>query len=141
VKHCILDASVAIKGYIIEEMSEIAERLLDRAERGDLKIVVPEHFYVEVANVCFKKVRKGLITVPGAVRTFDNITRLPFTRYPDFELATGVLNDAFEYEVPVYDAMYLALADAYGVPFVTADEALIRKCKGRFELIEYLGDI
>jgi len=37
---------------------------------------------------------------------------------------------AWAYRIALYDAAYVALAERLGFPFLTADEALLRKMKG-----------
>ncbi|MDE2580672.1 MAG: hypothetical protein KGL52_03485, partial [Rhodospirillales bacterium] len=41
---------------------------------------------------------------------------------------------------PAHDAMYLAVAECFGRPFVTADARLARKLEGRAPAVLLLGD-
>jgi predicted nucleic acid-binding protein len=45
-------------------------------------------------------------------------------------LIADALTIAIAYEITAYDASYMALAHHMSVPFVTADEALVRKLDG-----------
>ncbi|HWE61276.1 MAG TPA: type II toxin-antitoxin system VapC family toxin, partial [Chloroflexota bacterium] len=52
------------------------------------------------------------------------------TIHPTNALVINALNLALIYSTSVYDAVYLALADALAVPLVTADTALIAQMTG-----------
>lgn len=62
-------------------------------------------------------------------------------RYADFELADVALENALRFNISAYDGLYLALAEIYVAPLVTADETLLQACRGRFDFIESLKDL
>lgn len=51
----VVDASVAVKWVVAEIHFESARRLLER----DYSLLVPDFFFAEVANVFWKRVRRG----------------------------------------------------------------------------------
>jgi predicted nucleic acid-binding protein len=57
----------------------------------------------------------------------------------DWGLLAKANDFAWTCGVTLYDAVYLALAERLGLPFVTADEALAKKMR-HHELVVRLGD-
>lgn len=137
----ILDASVAAKWFFEEEMTEQSLPFKRRLELQEIRIVVPEFFYSEVANLCWKRVRKKQIPVDKAIARLGLLMDLPFEAYSDRELSDVALEHSLRFAIPVYDGLYLALAEIYAAPLITADKALFQVCRGRFDFIEYLGDV
>jgi predicted nucleic acid-binding protein len=137
----VVDASVGVKWLFPEEMTENANVLKERLNFGKARIVVPEIFYAEVASACWKRVRRKRILSVEAMRALDLAASFPLKKYSDFELADVGLEHSLRLGVSVYDGLYLALAEIYVSPLVTADEMLYRACEGKFEFIEFLGEI
>jgi predicted nucleic acid-binding protein len=121
---CVLDASVAIKWFIPEVESESARRLFRQRMRGDLSIHVPDHFFAEMGNILWKKVRNKALPrrdLPDIVRA---IRAIPDEAYLSSDLLPGALDLAYEVKETVYDGLYLALAVALNCELVTADRRL-----------------
>lgn len=132
-----LDASVAIKLYVLEDMHDTAHRLV--AEAGAL--FAPDFLLVEVCNIAWKKVRRQEI---GAVQAREILTllrrRLNF--FATTELVEPALQIALTLGHPVYDCLYIACAEMTDSVVVTADQRLCAAVQGTdFEpLTRYLGD-
>ena len=140
-KKYILDASVGAKWFFQEDLDEKA-RSFDRLLRTkEIAILVPEIFYPEIANTCWKRVRRGILSHADAWDAFDRLMTLPLESHSVRELSEGALDNALEYSISVYDALYLTLAEIYFASFVTADEGLLKACRGRFDFIESLRDV
>lgn len=137
----IFDASVAVKWFFEEKLSEKAKQFLILLNDGKIEIVVPEFFYLEFANVCWKKFKMGLVSVTQALRALDDIVELSLTRYSDYELSDVALENALRFNISAYDGLYVALAEIYVAPLVTADKALLKACQGRFDFIEPLSEV
>lgn len=71
---------------------------------------------------------------------FDHVMKFPLKRYPDYELADVAVENAAIYKISVYDSIYLSLAEIYVAPLVTADQSLIKVCKGRFDFLLPLSE-
>ncbi len=136
----IFDASVAVKWFFDEEEDEKARRFLRLLRQKEIEIVVPELFYCEFASACWKKVSKNLVSFEYASQALDDIAALPLKRYPDYELFDVAFGNAIQYGISAYDGFYVALAEIYVAPLVTADEGLLAACRGRFDFIESLKD-
>ena len=138
---CILDASVGAKWLFPEELSEKALALLERSASHQIRIIVPEFFYVELANICWVKVKRKLATIDSTIKGLDYVISLPFVRYSDLELADVALENSLRFNISAYDGFYLALAEIYVAPLVTADDTLLKACRGRFDFIEPLSEV
>lgn len=139
-KSVIIDASVALKWFFDEELKEVAEDIFDQIETRKIKAIVPEIFYFEMSNICSMKSRRKLAEPALVMTYFSKILDIGLERHLHETIADVALEYSLQMEVSVYDASYLALAEIYGAPLVTADKKLVRACQGKFELIEYLGD-
>jgi predicted nucleic acid-binding protein len=118
----VVDASVAVKWLVDEIDSELADEV---ARVGTL--IAPDFIVLEIANALGKRCRARVLSVADAERL-----RLAAESYFD-ELARSadVLGRALDLAVtldhPLYDCLYLALAEARSLPLVTADETFVRK--------------
>lgn len=121
----IVDASVALKWFIPEPDSAQAFALL--AEGAE--IIAPDLILVETSNALWKRRRLGHLTpdqyhaavkmLPGK---FDAL--LPHTG-----LIVEAARIAFDLDHPVYDCLYLALAEREDGVLVTADARLAERVK------------
>jgi len=132
----IVDASVAFKLVVDEADSADAVSLLERHE-----LVAPTLIHSEVGNALWKLVRRGelspseeiserLAEVASYIRTVDETPLLP-----------RALELAVELGHPVYDCVYLAVAEGQEDELVTADnrfyEAVLKR--GHSARIRMLG--
>lgn len=122
----VVDASVACKWFIAKDGSQAAEALL----AGDALLLAPDLLIAEVANIAWLKSRRGemlpeqaRMMVEGLPRLFDRLT-------PAAELAEPALEIAVALGHPVYDCLYLALAERHRTHMVTADRRLLARLTG-----------
>ena len=142
IRRVIVDASVGCKWFFEENLQEKAHALLRAMWKRKILLTVPEFFYLEFANICWKRVRRGLIHSEIAVQTLDRALKLPLDRYRDRELAPAALQNAALFDISVYDGLYLSLSQFYTAPLVTADEKLVEACRRRnFEFVEPLSTL
>lgn len=73
------------------------------------------------------------VTAERAVEAIEDLTVFPMQRHPH----AGLIERVFELRanLTVYDAVYLALAEAIGASLITCDEALV-KAPGRRAVVE-----
>lgn len=134
----IVDASVAIKWFVREDLHERALSLLDHVDR----LQAPDLIAAEVANVAWKKCLRGEIgndqarLIAAAMRHYVPVLQ------PSAELVEPALDAALALRHPLYDCLYLACAEAAGGILVTADEELCETVRdGDFApLVRHLGD-
>jgi predicted nucleic acid-binding protein len=120
----VLDASVVCKWYFREAASEGADRF-----RGSLSHA-PDLIYPEVANVVWKRFRKGDLTAEMASEVVKSFSEMPFLVTPSRDLLDLALMISSQCDRSVYDAIYVALAFAEGVPLITADQRLVNSLQG-----------
>ena len=117
----VVDASVAVKWYVTEPLTAEALRVLN----GTDPLHAPDFLDPEVANILWKKVRKGDITRARADAILADLASAPIARTPD----AGLVGPAFDLAVQtgrtVYDCLYLALAVRLNGRMVTADDRLV----------------
>ena len=140
-KTWIVDASVGTKWFFEEVHQDRAIRLLERFRKGEIRLVVPEIFYVEMASMCWNRVDRRFIGVERALEVMDSVTGFSVERYPDHELADVAMTNALQFGITVYDELYVALSEIYVAPLVKADEQLLKVLSKRFDFICPLRDI
>jgi predicted nucleic acid-binding protein len=137
----VVDASVGIKLFVIEELSEEAVTLFDGlAQDPPVQLYVPDLFYPECANILWKYVwRHGYPAEQArdAIRTLCDLSLRPIS---SSLFLSDALDLALAREVSAYDASYGALADSLGIPFITADNKLVRKLEGCGIEVHWLGE-
>lgn len=118
----IVDTSVALKWAVAEEGSDRAASFLG----SDL--VAPELLLSELGNALWKKVRKREIDAIQAAAAFAEIEAcLPIVS--TVPVSGRALEIALTLGHPVYDCLYLALAEVTGWKILTADRRLIANCR------------
>jgi predicted nucleic acid-binding protein len=126
----VLDASVVVKLLVPEPGTDMADRLFDELTSTPRWLGAPDLLLVECANALWLKVRRRTMTerqgegrLLALRRLAAAIDLLPVTSLvlPGWRLATTL-------GITVHDACYVALAETQGVPLVTADAQLVRRC-------------
>jgi predicted nucleic acid-binding protein len=118
----VVDASVAIKWFVRENLHAEAARVLDRA--GHLE--APDLIVAEVANVAWKKAVRGEIGRPQAQLIATAMRQYVPTLHPSAGLIEQALEIALALNHPVYDCLYLACAEAVDGILITADRRLCK---------------
>ncbi|HEX8258107.1 MAG TPA: type II toxin-antitoxin system VapC family toxin [Allosphingosinicella sp.] len=114
----VVDASVAVKFLVREPGNDQARRLLSIPD----PLIAPDWLLVEAANTFWKKVKRSELLADHAVQHLQDLPEFFELLYP----ASDLIEDAFRWSIglrhPVYDCIYLALAEREGCKLVTADE-------------------
>ena len=124
----VLDASVVVKWYLRENHSKEAVELKNFMFKESALVAVPELFFIEVANVIWKKsaLFKEISKIE-AREIYREISRLPFQVLPNPEILDEAFRLSLEYVVSIYDALYLAGAQKLEALFITSDSAFEEK--------------
>ena len=101
----VVDASVALKWVIEEPDSSKDEAIRSR------ELLAPELILSECGNASWRACQRGQLTASAAIE----------------RMALGI---AVALGHPVYDAVYLAVAEVYTTQVVTADTRLLRRLAG-----------
>ena len=132
----IVDACIAVKWFFTESHTAEARRLLTHR----IVLHAPSFILTEAANVIWKKARRK--EIPDARPYLAELTALSdvVTLRPSAELIVPATAIALALGHPVYDCLYLACAEAEGVPFVTADRKLQEAAASHAVDVWYIGD-
>jgi predicted nucleic acid-binding protein len=138
----VVDASVVVKLFLPEELSDRADTLLrSGAGGGELgELHAPDLLYVEIANVLWKHVRSGVMQAETAAAHLAALLDLHITPAASRELAAHALALASEHDVSAYDASYVALAQALECELITADERLVNRLSRALPFVRWIGE-
>lgn len=124
-KEVVVDASVSAKWVVNEDYSAEAASLLQCDARH-----APDHWQAEAANVLWSKVFRGDLTATDAHERMVVLLRAPVVGAPIADLLPRAFAISVGNAVTIYNSLYLALAEKRDIPFVTADQRLIRRISG-----------
>ena len=118
----VIDASVGLAIILTEPEGPSARAVLRDAVERKTPILVPSHFWLEVANPLLRRLDWSTSGVVRAIHDLDEL------EVETIELDRAVLLSAIDFaerhRLTSYDAMYLALADAVDGSLMTLDLAL-----------------
>lgn len=123
----VVDASVAGKWCLPpkdEPLSHEAAGLLRRYSAGEIRFVVPDLFWAELANLLWKAVRHGRCTKAAAGAALHTLQERKLPTVSAADLLGTAFAIACSFDRTVYDSLYVALAVHSKAQFVTADERL-----------------
>jgi predicted nucleic acid-binding protein len=138
---CVVDASVGIKLFLVEPLSDRADALFAHLiDDPPSRFYVPDLFFIECTNILWKYVQRFGYSADAARQNVVDLTSLPLQIVSTVALAEAALNLSMEHSSTAYDSAYIALAQQLSLPLVTADEALVRHL-GNIDLdVRFLGD-
>lgn len=119
----ILDSSIFLAALFPDEQDAVANEIMESIATGDSAACVPVIFCTEVANACLMAFRRKRI---NRRELFSCIVALMDCAIPvdrDNALPRRV-ELAVTYDLTLYDATYLELAERYGGQLATRDKAL-----------------
>lgn len=122
---CVLDASAGIKVFVSEDHSEDVQNLFRVAKENDADLIyVPDLFFIECANVLWKKVRRGQYSKETAAENLADLDALHLPTTASSQLVERAFRIACELGITAYDACYVALSESLDIPLLTADSRL-----------------
>ena len=137
----VVDASVAAKWLFVEPDTEKARVILDSAQNGELQLLAPEILPAEIANSLWQRTQRGDLDRAAAVGLFEGFQKLEFNFFKVQELVEFALTIALRHHHPVYDCLYVVLAQREGCDLVTADERLYRAFAHDFPWVQLLRNL
>lgn len=134
----VVDASVAVKWFIPEELSADARMFLST----EYELLAPDLLWAELGNVLWKKHRRRELDPHTARRLLRDFARVPIEYHASERWTEAALELAIRHGVTVYDGLYLALAAGNRCRVVTADRRLHEACGGVIRhLVDWVGEI
>ena len=127
----VVDASVAAKWFSREEYSGEAAALKQAYVDGIVELVAPMHLIYEVGNSIWKNKQ---LSVEDASRAVSLLLDLDLNLVePSADDLKRAMEIARKMNTTFYDALYIQVAEKYGVKLITADGRQIEKSKGIVE--------
>jgi predicted nucleic acid-binding protein len=121
-----------------EEFVLQAEALLASYRREEIRFLVPDLFWVEVANALWKAARRTEISSDDAVSAMSLVRDLDIPTVPSYDLLPQALILAMAHGGTVYDSLYVVLAMQSKSEMITADERLANAMAARLP-VKWLG--
>jgi predicted nucleic acid-binding protein len=121
----VIDASVVIKFYIPEILSDKSAEVMSRVADGELLLCAPDLLYPETGNILWEKQCRHELTPVEVDEIVDAITSLPIRIESSMPVMPLAVSIAMHSGITVYDAMYVAVARIYETRMITADKKLM----------------
>lgn len=125
-----MDASVASRFLLVEDLSDKAELVLEDFLQGKLDLRSPELVVYEVGNTLWKSVKNGFISLDEAIEKFSLFLEL---RINPVNLSVEEHKEILEWSVKnnatYYDSAYVKACMKVGGTLLTADDILYEKSK------------
>jgi len=140
----VIDASVAIKWYIPEPLSEQASKLFDSLQNLNVQFLAPDLIIPEIGNVLWKKVRwKELSAVEAQTISSVLCEDFPVMLFESSLYLSAAMELALVCNRTIYDSLYMAVAIAHEGYFVTADQKMVNALSNTSvsQRIMFLADI
>lgn len=137
----VIDASTAAKWSLKDEtLLEEAVALLNRYDRREIHLIVPDLFWAEFGSLLWKAVRRGRCTRADAGVNMAAVKDLNLSTVPSEGLIELAFAIATTFDRTVYDSIYVALAVELRAQLVTADEKLANALAAHFP-VKWLGAV
>jgi predicted nucleic acid-binding protein len=121
VKSFVVDASVALKWFVPEPDSAMADDLI----RTEAELIAPSIIWIELANAVWKNARLGNVDSGIWDDVAAKIPGLMTIHSAEGPLLQAAVKLAVAHEHPVYDCVYVALAVKTGARVVTVDKRFL----------------
>lgn len=115
----VLDTSVVVKWFVEEKGSREALRFLEDYQEGKLEIIAPKIIGLELANALFFGAGYKDEVLKNALTAFYSLN-LSFVPLSEFFIQ-GAREYMEKFKIAIYDALFIALAEARKIPLVSAD--------------------
>lgn len=127
----VLDASVAVKWYVRETGTEQAQALLDSK---DLLFLAPDVFLPEVVNALLRQAGESQLTEGAVDRALWDLRISKPELVSSDQLIDRAVELARSIRHPLYDCLYLSLAERWDTVLVTAHLEFASRCRARIPL-------
>jgi predicted nucleic acid-binding protein len=125
----VLDGSATVAWLIPDERTAASQRVLDQV--GDNGAIVPMLWRLEIGNALLLAVRRKRMSKPDRAEALSKLSDLPIEIDTETFIhawaSTLALADRFN--LTLYDACYLELAQRRGLPLATLDKDLRKAAK------------
>jgi predicted nucleic acid-binding protein len=125
----VLDGSATVAWLIPDERTAASQRVLDQV--GDNGAIVPMLWRLEIGNALLLAVRRKRMSKPDRAEALSKLSDLPIEidSEPFIHAWASTLALADRFNLTLYDACYLELAQRRGLPLATLDKDLRKAAK------------
>jgi predicted nucleic acid-binding protein len=134
----VVDASVVVKWLLPEDGHAEAVRIQERFQDEEIDLIAPYLVIAEVANVLWKRERRGDLDSRAARRCFQELLRNCPILMDSAPVSAAALALALAHNRSVYDCLYLAWALEQRCDLVTADERFLNVVGAAFPCVRFL---
>lgn len=117
----VLDANLVGDWFLPGQQSVATNAVFDAYRASTIQFVAAETLAIEFAHALGKQLRRKHLTLDEAREIWNDFCALPIELRPIGDLVGAAFRLATDHNAVVYDALYLALAQAEGVPVLTSD--------------------
>ena len=137
-----IDASVALKWFLKEDESQMADSLFDAFLGNRIELLAPDILLLEVANTLWKRtVLLKQLRSEEVISILHDFVTLPLNFQASNPLVSRALDLSIRLRHPVYDMLYCVLAMQNDCEFVTADRVLVQRLTGALPFVRELASI
>lgn len=123
-RDALLDTSVAVKWFVAEEDSGKALDLQQAHLRDDLQLHASDILLLESANA----LRYAGLSEERILQDLETFSALGVEIIPfSIDVLNSAVSLSLEHDLAVYDAYFLALAQAMEIPLITADRKMLSR--------------
>jgi predicted nucleic acid-binding protein len=134
----VVDSSVVAKWVLAEPDSAQALRVVTETATRKGQLFVLDLAMVEVTNVIWTRYHRRLLTLAEASQARLLLEQAVARVVPSLPLLAPAFLLAAQFDVAVYDALFVAAARDLGVGGVTADEPLLRTVAANYPELRLL---
>ncbi len=116
----VVDASVVMSHLVATTYTLNAQSFFRQLASSD-EVIVPEFCLVECANVLWKRMTFEGMPQSDAKLLLYALKKMPLERVPVKRMLDAALLSSMRLNVPIYDAIYIALAQHRNCGFLTID--------------------
>lgn len=129
----VLDASVAVKWYLVDEANSQLALSVSRAfTSGRVRLFAPDHIRYELGSALrvASRTRPPRLSEADAEANLVDFAQLGVRMVNDPALILEAFRVAGVTGCAFYDGLYVALAQRLGIPLITADRKLYDRIRG-----------
>lgn len=137
---CVIDASVSIKQFIPDPLSDKVKQLFSYLDQPETTFFVPDLFYIESVNIIWKYVRAGQYEAIEAVVDLERLKSFSLQVVSTVELMEDAFQIACTNNISAYDAAYVTLSSRVNAPLLTLDRKLFNALTSSSFDVQFFAD-
>ena len=136
----VLDANLVGDWFLPGQQNVATSAAFDAYRAATIEFLAPETLAVEFAHALGKQLRRSLLTRDEAHEIWSDFSALAIDLRPIGGLVDASFQLATVHHAAVYDALYVALAQAEGVAVLTSDVRM-RNAFASLDSVMLVGDV